>query len=75
MSNWQNLASPQGQLLAAEPQQAVTPWAARPLSLLGPVVHTGRTHDGSSSEGLNQEMIMEEVKRQVITRGDEGTGA
>ena len=66
LSNWQSPASPPGQLLAREPLQAVTQWAARPTSLLGPTVHpSARNHDGSSSDGLNQELIMEEVKRQV----------
>ena len=64
---WQSPSSAtvQEPLMSPETRQAMASWTARPTALTTPPALTTQQRDDSSDKSMSQEVIMEEVRRQV----------
>ena len=55
----------QDSLMTPETRRAMANWTARPTAITSPVAPAAPMRDDSSDRSMNQEVIMEEVRRQV----------
>ena len=65
---WQSpvaASSPPGQVLTPEDRRAMAAWTARPSILTTPTAPERPQNDDSSAASLSQELVMEEVRKQV----------